>query len=414
MQHEQGTPSGPLAGLKILDFTRVLSGPFCTALLGDLGAEVIKVERPEGDDYRHVGPMRNGESALFNVVNRNKKSLVLDLRTPEAVAVVHGLVPQMDVVVENFRPGVADKLGIGYQALSDLNPRLIYTSISGFGQDGPAASRPAYDLIIQAMSGLMASTGFPEGPPTLVGEAISDVLSGLFASWGTLAALQGLQRSGHGTHVDAAMFDSTLAFTVTAVSRFLFTGRDAQRVGNRHPLSAPFGVYQAQDGYFALAVLNDKLFHQLLAVIGRLDQAGNPDFVGDEHRALHEAVLRQYIEEWSGALTVNQVLERLGAAAIPSAPIWNVRQALDSEQIRYRGLLEEVPHPRLKGLRLPHQPLKFSGWNLAPVRAAPELGADTQGVLQGLLGFTQQHIQELQACGALGPKADLSTQETTS
>ncbi|HEX7386493.1 MAG TPA: CoA transferase [Castellaniella sp.] len=413
MQH-QHAPTGPLAGLKILDFTRVLSGPFCTALLGDLGAEVIKVERPEGDDYRHVGPMRNGESALFNVVNRNKKSLVLDLRRPEAVAVVRDLVTRMDVVVENFRPGVADKLGIGYDTLSALNPRLIYTSISGFGQDGPAAHRPAYDLIIQAMSGLMASTGFPEGPPTLVGEAISDVLSGLFASWGTLAALQGLQRSGRGTHVDAAMFDSTLAFTVTAVSRFLFTGRDAQRVGNRHPLSAPFGVYQARDGYFALAVLNDKLFRQLLAVIGRSDQVGNPDFEGDERRAQHEAALRGYIEDWAGALTVDEVLDQLGTAAIPSAPIWNVRQALDSEQIRYRGLLQDVPHPRLEGLRLPHQPLKFSGWDLAPVQAAPELGADTHHVLQDLLGFTRQHIQELQACGALGAAVHPSSQEASS
>lgn len=414
MQHEQGISGGPLAGLKVLDFTRVLSGPFCTALLGDLGADIVKIERPEGDDYRHVGPMRNGESALFNVVNRNKKSMVLDLRTPEAVQIVHDLVPRMDVVVENFRPGVADKLGIGYEALNALNPRLVYTSISGFGQDGPAASRPAYDLIIQAMSGLMASTGFPDGPPTLVGEAISDVLSGLFASWGTLAALQGLQRSGRGTHVDAAMFDSTLAFTVTAVARFLFTGRDAQRVGNRHPLSAPFGVYQARDGYFALAVLNDKLFRQLLSVVGREDQLDNPDYVGDERRAQHEPALREYIEVWAGTRSVAEVLTSLEAAAIPAAPIWNVRQALDSDQIRSRGLLQEVAHPRLPGLQLPHQPLKFSGWKSVPVRAAPELGADTQGVLQDLLGFTRQHIQELRVRGAFGAPAASSPPEASS
>ena len=233
----------PLEGIRILDFTRVLAGPLSTALLADLGAEVIKIEPPQGDDYRAIGPMQNGESALFTVMNRNKKSVVLDLKSPEAVALVHAMAAHADVVVENFRPGVAERLGIGAATLQGLNPKLVVVSVSGFGQTGPLAHRPAYDIIVQAMSGLMEATGEPDGAPTLVGEAVSDVVAGLFASWATLAALLQVQRTGQGQHVDVAMFDTTLSFLATSMARYLFTGKPARRVGNRHPLSAPFGVY---------------------------------------------------------------------------------------------------------------------------------------------------------------------------
>lgn len=394
--------AGPLDGMRVLDFTRVLSGPFCTALLGDLGAHIIKVEPPQGDDYRAIGPMRDGHSALFSVVNRNKQSLVLDLKRPEAVALVHQLVPEVDIVVENFRPGVADKLRIGYEQLSALNPHLIYTSISGFGQSGPAAHRPAYDIVIQAMSGIMESTGFPDGPPTLVGEAITDVLSGLFASWGTLAALIGRDRSGRGTHVDAAMFDATLSFTVTAVARYLFTGKDAPRVGNRHPLSAPFGAYQAKDGHFVLAILNNKLFAQFSQVIGRDELAQDPRFASDEQRSLHEPVLREAIESWAAKLTVAEAVARCEAGAIPAAPIWTVRQALDSELAQHRQLLQDTEDPRLPGLRLPHQPIRFSAWDTQPTRPAPGLGADTDSILHQLLGLSQDKIAALRELGAFG------------
>ena len=323
MSAEHPLPTGPLAGLRIVDFTRVLSGPFCTALLADLGAEVIKVEPPQGDDYRAIGPMRNGESALFNVMNRNKHSVVLDLKLPDAQALARELCATADVVVENFRPGVAEKLGIGYAAVRAINPRVVYASISGFGQTGPAAHRPAYDIVLQAMSGLMEATGSPDGPPTLVGEAVSDVVSGLFASWGVLAALLGRERNGQGTHVDVAMLDATLAFTATSVSRFLFTGRNPVRVGNRHPLSAPFGVYAAADGHYVLAVLNNKLFAQLCAVIGQPALAHDARFATDELRSLNEPALRAAIEAWSDTLTVDQVVSHLEAAAVPTAPIWN-------------------------------------------------------------------------------------------
>ncbi len=371
----------PLSGIRILDFTRVLSGPFCTALLGDLGADVIKIEPPHGDDYRAIGPFVNEQSALFSVVNRNKKSVVLDLKTEAGRQSALRLATQADVIVENFRPGVAEQLGIGYETVKALNAAVVYVSISGFGQTGPAAHRPAYDIIIQAMSGLMEATGSPDGPPTLVGEAVSDVLGGLFASWGTLVALYSRAQTGQGTHVDVSMLDATLAFMVTSVSRYLFTGEPPARSGNRHPLSAPFGAFRAQDGHYVLAILNPKLFRQFAAVIGRPELCEDPRFTTDESRATHEAELRACIEAWSGSRSVAEVVRTLEEAAIPVSPIWNVQQALGSAQSGSRGILNAADDPRLPGLRLPSQPIRFSSFGRNRVGRAPKLGEHTDEIL---------------------------------
>ena len=392
----------PLAGIRILDFTRVLSGPLSTALLADLGAEVIKVEPPHGDDYRAIGPMKNGESALFTVMNRNKKSLVLDMKQPDAVRLVHELAAQTDVVVENFRPGVAARLGIGPEALMQLNPKLVYVSVSGFGQTGPLAHRPAYDIIVQAMSGLMEATGDPDGAPTLVGEAVSDVVAGLFASWATLAALLQTQRTGIGQHVDVAMFDTTLSFLATSMARYLFTGEPARRVGNRHPLSAPFGVYRAQDGHFALAVLNKKLFDALAGAMGQPALANDPRFTTDELRSEQEPALREAIERWAGAHPVEDVVRRLEAAGVPAAPIWNIEQALNSPQALERELLRPVKDERLPGLRLPTQPVRFNGSAPNRTERAPALGEHTDDLLGRLLGCGQAKLAELRAAGVFG------------
>jgi CoA:oxalate CoA-transferase len=335
-------------------------------------------------------------------MNRNKKSIVIDLKKPEGVTLVRQLVEHADIVVENFRPGVADKLGIGYDAVKEINPRVVYLSISGFGQNGPAAHRPAYDIVIQAMSGLMSATGSPDGPPTLVGEAVSDVLSGLFASWGAMVALYSRERTGQGTYVDVSMFDATLAFTATSVSRFLFTGKEPVRVGNRHPLSAPFGVFSAKDGHYVVAVLNNKLFQQFAAVIGCPEIAADARFVTDELRAANEPALRAYIEQWSASLTVEQVTQILEAAAIPVAPIWSVKQALASEQSMSRGFLSEVDDPKLPGLRLPSQPIKFSAFDNNQVTRAPRLGEHTDETLRDLLGLAENKIAELRALGVFG------------
>jgi CoA:oxalate CoA-transferase len=409
------TVARPLDGVRILDFTRVLAGPLATALLADLGAEVIKIEPPQGDDYRAIGPMRNGESALFTVMNRNKKSLVLDLKSPQAVQTVHALAAQADVVVENFRPGVADRLGIGADTLRRLNPALVYVSVSGFGQTGPMAHRPAYDIVVQAMSGLMEATGEPDGAPTLVGEAVSDVVAGLFASWATLAALLQTRRTGEGQHVDVAMFDTTLAFLATSMARYLFTGRPARRVGNRHPLSAPFGVYRAQDGHFALAVLNGKLFEALTGAMDQPELACDPCFASDESRSAHEPALRAAIEHWAARMPVEAVIAHLEAAGVPVAPIWTIAEALESPQATARELLRPVQDARLPGLRLPTQPVCFGGAAPNRVERAPALGEHTGDVLAMLLGYGADRLAELRDAGALGPSEhfDSINQQTT-
>ena len=398
------TPAAlPLDGIRILDFTRVLAGPLSTALLADLGAEVIKIEPPQGDDYRAIGPMQNGESALFTVMNRNKKSVVLDLKSPEAVALVHAMAAQADVVVENFRPGVAERLGIGAATLQGINPKLVVVSVSGFGQTGPLAHRPAYDIIVQAMSGLMEATGEPEGPPTMVGEAVSDVIAGLFASWATLAALLQQRRTGQGQHVDVAMFDATLAFLVTGVGRYLFTGESARRSGNRHSFSAPFGVYRARDGHFALAVLNNKLFATLAALIGVPGFAQDARFATDELRRAHEGELAAAIEAWAGQHSVAEVVAQLEAAGVPGSPLWTMAQALESEQGLARGLLSAVDDPRLPGLRVPTQPVKFGGSAPNRTEPAPALGQHTDELMAGLLQAGGERLAALRAAGLFGP-----------
>jgi CoA:oxalate CoA-transferase len=401
-------PVLPLTGVRIVDFSRVLAGPFCTALLGDLGADVIKVEPPGGDDYRAVGPFADGESGLFAAMNRNKRSIVIDLKTAAGRELAQTLSAGADVVVENFRPGVADKLGIGYAQLAARNPALVYASVSGFGQTGPESHRPAYDIILQAMCGLMDATGSPDGSPTLIGESVSDVVSGLFASWGVLAALLSREKTGKGTHVDVSMFDATLSLSATLVARFAATGIAPRRVGNRHPSSAPFGAFRAQDGFYVVAVLNNKLFDTFAHAIGEPQLSGDPRYASDASRCEHEAELRACVEAWSSQRSVAEVNRILGAAGIPVAPIRNVQQALESEQAAFRGLLTEVPRANgLAGptLRLPSQPVKFSAYGGNRVTAAPRLGQHTAEILH-TFGLDAARIAELRRQGVFGRNGD--------
>ncbi|WP_321868323.1 CaiB/BaiF CoA transferase family protein [Paraburkholderia tropica] len=391
----------PLQGIRVIDFSRVLAGPLCSALLGDLGAEVIKIEPPGGDDYRAIGPFAEGESGLFSAMNRNKQSVVIDLKTDAGRALAQSLCAQADVVVENFRPGVATRLGIGYETLVARNPALVYASVSGFGQSGPESHRPAYDIILQAMCGLMDATGASDGEPTVIGESVSDVVSGIFASWGVLAALLARERTGKGTHVDVAMFDATLSLTATLVSRYATTGASQRRVGNRHPSSAPFGAFRACDGHFVVAVLNNRLFARLAQAIGAPELPGDPRFESDSLRCEHEAALRERIEAWSSELTVAQVNAALSDAGIPVAPIQSVRAALESEQARERGLLTDAPSGDGKTVRLPRQPVKFSAYPHARSTRAPRLGEHTLAVLSKKLGLDDKQIAALCDAGAI-------------
>ncbi len=318
----------PLAHLKVLDFTRVLAGPYCTSMLVEQGADVIKIEPPTGDDYRHIGPfLKDGSSGLFEKVNCGKRSITLDLAKDEDHAVALALAAEADVLVENFRPGVATKLGIGFEALHTLNPKLIYASISGFGQTGPMAQRPAYDIIIQAMSGIMAVTGEPGGPPTLIGESIADVIAGVFATNAILTALIERGITGLGQHLDVSMLDAMLKLQPLIAARLHATGETPTRVGNRHGISAPFGAFQARDGTFVLAVLNDKLFKVLAEVIGRPEIKSNPRFATDPLRFENEASLRSLIQTWSLQHTAAQAVAVLMKAGVPAAEVLDAKQA---------------------------------------------------------------------------------------
>ena len=373
----------PLDGVRVLDFTRVLAGPYCTALLADLGAEVIKVEPPDGDDYRHVAPfLADRSSAMFASVNRGKKGLCLDLKLDEHRAIARELASRSDVVIENFRPGVASRLGIGWSDLSALNPTLVYTSISGFGQDGPNAGRPAYDIILQGLTGLMEITGDPAGEPMPVGEPIADILTGVFAAWAVTTALFDRERTGRGRYIDVSMFDCMVAVQPTAVARYLATGEVPRRVGSRHPLSAPFGAFKARDGQAIIAVLNKRLFDKLANCIGDPGLATDPRFATDWDRLQNEALLRARIEEWLGNHTVDEAVALLIDAGVPAGPVGTIGSALNSDQTRHRPVLQSVRDELRSTIQVPEQPVRFAGMARGATGRAPELGEHTEEILK--------------------------------
>ncbi|MER5946818.1 CoA transferase [Streptomyces sp. NPDC001904] len=374
-----------LQGLRVLDLSRVLAGPYCTSLLADLGADVVKVEPPAGDDARHLGPFRDGESVYFAQLNRGKRSIVLDLKNPDDHATLLRLAERADVLVENYRPGVAERLGIDHATLAAVNPRLVYASISGFGQSGPMRAHPAYDLIVQAMSGLMAGTGTPDGPPTRVGESVGDLIAGLFASWAVGAALFDRERTGRGRHVDVAMLDSLVSLQVTAMSLLTATGSLPGRVGNRHPVSTPFDTYRTADGLLAVAVASDGVFARFARLVGRPDLPADPHFHDDTARTRNRDEVRRITEEWSGGLTTEEALKLAQAEGVPAAPIQDLAQAIDSEQIQQRGLIGEFDHPVLGRTPYLRQPAHFGPGGqetaTAPTAPSPALGAHTDQVV---------------------------------
>jgi crotonobetainyl-CoA:carnitine CoA-transferase CaiB-like acyl-CoA transferase len=391
-----------LAGVRVLDLTRMLAGPFCTALLADVGAEVIKVERPgSGDDARQFPPRKGGESGYFMLLNRGKKSVTLDLKAEEGVDVLKRLAARADVVVENFRPGLAKELGVDYARLSRDNQRLVYAAISGFGQEGPLAHRPAYDIIAQAMSGLMSITGHPDGPPTRVGESLGDLVAGLYAAFGVLAALAARERTGRGQYVDVAMLDCVFSLLVTAIAQYAYGGVEPKRVGNRHPISTPFGSFRAGDGELVIAVANDPMFRRFAACIGRPELAQDPRFATDEARTRNEPELKAAIEAWTGRRTVEAAVGELERAGVPAGPIWSVSQAAESEHAKARGLLATLDHPTAGAIRLLRQPVRFSESAGTVERPPPLLGEHTDEVLTELAGLDETAVAGLRARGVI-------------
>ncbi len=384
-----------LSGIKIFDMTRVLAGPYCTALLADLGAEVIKLEPPTGDEYRHIGPFVEGESALFQLTNRGKKSIAIDLRQAEGKRLAEQLALSCDVVVENFRPGVATKLGLGANQLRQKKPSLIYASISGFGQTGPWTEKPAYDLVVQALSGMMAVNGEENGNPLKVGESMGDLAAGLFASWAILAALFRHQKSGEGATIDVSMHDALFSLLPTAHAQLFYGQREPQRSGNRHTLSTPFGCYRAKDGFFALAVLNEKHFAIFAETIGHAGLGNDARFASDKTRTENEPALKMLIESWSLLRSIEDIIADLSAREIPCAPIRGFGQAATSEQTLARNLVTKLDHHKLGNVNVVGQPVVFDGHKPIATMAAPDLGGDARKILSGLAGFDQQSLAKL-------------------
>ena len=366
-----------LQGVRVLDLSRVLAGPHCTALLADLGADVIKFEVPvHGDDSRHLGPFREGESVYFGLINRGKRSVEIDFKSESDRARFYELVADADVVVENFRPGVTQRLGIDFDTLKQYNPRLIYASISGFGQDGPFSRRPAYDIVAQALSGLMSVTGFPETGPTRSGEAIGDLCAGVYAAWAISSALFARERHAPGAqYIDVAMFDVLFSLQMTGLSNLFANGVAPGLVGNRHPVSTPFDTYRAADGLVVIAVASNRLFQRLCECMGNAGLASDPRFVDDDQRTRNEPALRGEIEGWTASYKVEQLCDALLDAGVPASPVWNLAQAAASEQAQVRQL---QIYPEGSALPLVPQPVFFNGQKPHATTLAPRLGADNQ------------------------------------
>jgi crotonobetainyl-CoA:carnitine CoA-transferase CaiB-like acyl-CoA transferase len=392
----------PLKGIRVLDLTRVLAGPFCAMVLGDMGAEVIKVEEPgKGDDTRGWPPFAGGESTYFMSVNRNKKSITLNLKAPEGRELLEKLAKKSDVLLENFRTGTMEKLGLGYARLAKLNPRLVYCAISGFGESGPEAHRGGYDLIVQAESGVMDLTGFPDGPPVKVGNSIADLVAGMSGAHGVTLALLARQRTRRGQKVEVAMLDVMASLLTYQAGMYLNAGRTPARRGNEHPSIVPYEVFKAADGYLALGVANNSLWERCCAALERPDLAKDPRYATEAARVEHRATLVPLLNEVLGARPAEEWMKRLEAVGVPAGRIRTVPEVCESEHLRARGMLVALPHRKAGTVRMMGVPIRLHGTPGKARTAAPVLGADTASVLTRVLGLRRAEVQRLRAAGVL-------------
>jgi formyl-CoA transferase len=394
--------AGALDGIRIIDQTQVMAGPFASMLLADMGAEVIKVEPLEGEHARHVGlEAAPGVAAAFLAVNRGKKGITLDLKQPDGVAVLKRLVETADVLVENYRPGVAARLGVDYAALSAVNPRLIYCSISGFGQTGPYAGRGGYDLIAQGMAGIMSATGSDGGPPVKVGVPVADLGAGLFALLGILAALRARRITGRGQQVDTSLFEAALALSAWEATEYWYTGEIPKRLGTAHRLNAPYQALRASDGHFTVGAANPKLWPIFAGLIGRPELTQDPRFKGVGDRVKNRAALEKELEAATSRETRAHWLAKCEAAGIPAGPIYSIPEALADPHAQARGMVQELEHPQAGRVKTLGNPVKLSRSPATLRSAAPLLGADTDTVLAGV-GYTAAQIAALRVKKVLG------------
>ncbi len=392
----------PLDGLRVVDLSRALAGPYCTMMLGDLGADVIKVEAPgTGDESRHWGPpFEGGESSYYLSSNRNKRGLTLNLKAPEALDILWQLIDHADIFIENFSPGKMEQLGVDYETAIARNPRLVYCSISGFGRSGPEAHKPAYDLILQGMSGLMSVTGEPDGNPTRLGPAISDVLAGVFAAWGIMAALFARERTGRGQRVESTLLAADLACMPNIVARYFATGLAPGRIGNSHAQIAPYDALRAADGFVLVAPANDELWRRFCQALQLEPLLQDPRFASNRLRVEHRPDLLAAIQARTRQLTRAEILEQLEAARVPCGPIRDVDEVYQSPQASYLDLAPRMEHPTAGEIRTTAIPVSLSETPGALRLAPPLLGQHTDEIL-GELGFAPEQVARLRAAGVV-------------
>ncbi|ORZ19986.1 CoA-transferase family III domain-containing protein [Lobosporangium transversale] len=407
--YESGQEPGPLHGIRVLDLTRVLAGPYCTQLLGDLGAEVIKVENPNGgDDTRAWGPPfaknfdgTETESAYFLSVNRNKKSITVNIRSGAGRQLIYDLVKKADVFIENYIPGKLADMGLGYSDLSALNPRLVYASITGYGQTGPYSSRPGYDVMIEAEAGLMFITGEEHGPPVKVGVAVTDLTTGLYAHASILAALFARNRTGRGQHVDCSLLESQVATLANIGSSYLIAGKEAKRMGTAHPSIVPYQVLQTRDSHIMIGAGNDGQFRTLCKVLQLDTLADNPRYKTNRDRVSNRDELIQILTNRLKSENKSFWMKALEGRGVPFAPINNIADTFAHPQVLARGMVQEVEHPKAGKIKLCGPPVKYSDTKPTIRTPAPLLGEHTDEVLADILGYDESTILDLKQKNAV-------------
>lgn len=393
---------GPLNGIRVLDMTRAMAGPYCTMMLGDLGADVIKVERPgSGDESRgwgppFVGPVSGstpGESAYFLSVNRNKRSITLNLKSAGGLEIMEQLIAESDILVENFRTGVLDKMGLGVQDTLSLNPGLIYCSISGYGRTGAFADRPGYDVVIQAEGGMMGITGPEDGPPSRVGVPIVDITSGMFAATSILAALHSRSQTGEGQHIDISLFDTQTALLTNVAANYLIGGEAPRRLGNDHPNLAPYAAFKASDKWFVIGVANEMQWGRFCEVIDRPDLQDDARFRTNGARVENRGELSAALQQIFSLRTADTWLDDFKQASLPCGPINDVREVLSHPQVEPRDLIIETEHPTAGRLKLTGFPYKLSKTRPGLHYPPPLLGEHTHDILVNLLGYSEVDVE---------------------
>ena len=394
---------GALHGVKVLDLSRALAGPYCTAMLGDMGADIVKVEMPGiGDEARYFGPpFINGESVYFMSVNRNKRSMTLNMKKDEGKRIVKDMAEKADVVIENFRPGAIERLGLGYDVLRERNPKLVFCSITGFGSTGPDANRPGYDLIAQGMGGIMSCTGEKDGTPLKVGVSLADITAGMFAAYGILAALYQREVSGLGQRVETSLFESQLAQLTFQAGRYFATGESPTPMGNRHPVIAPYESFRTNDGYINIAVANNALWATFCKALGIEKYEKDPRFETNPLRVQNRPDLIEVIEAKTSTMSMESLRKVLDDAGIPNGPVWKVGDAVESPQAVAREMVQEIDHPTTGAIRTMGIPVKFDRTPGEIRLPPPTLGEHTDEVLHEWLGLSDEEIGKLRNDGVV-------------